>query len=330
MYQLLFREFAVEAELDREGKLSMLFTELFLKGLKQYYVTTGLNAKIGYGDNCITYLELKWNFTRVLINLHRIPDISYFHVFRCPLFIHNHMDHLGKFDAKVDDGYFLRYSSISKASRVYNTRRKQIEETYHVTFDENMEAIRQYQVDSNILYYVIPHVRSLTKLTQGNHVPEVIVLNEHDVPLTEDIKDPPDLIDWKNTDVSRPITYPLVPDVTQSYIPNQASKVLILLLRNTKDEHGTTIKNKARLVAQRYSQEEGIDYDETFAPVARMEAIRIFLAFSTYMTFKVYQMDVKSSFLNGKLKEEVYVKQPPGFESIEFPDYVCKLDKALY
>ncbi|GKB93052.1 retrovirus-related pol polyprotein from transposon TNT 1-94 [Tanacetum coccineum] len=99
---------------------------------------------------------------------------------------------------------------------------------------------------------------------------------------------------------------------------------------NKKDEHGTTTKNKARLVLQGYSQEEGIDYDETFTPVARMESIKIFLAFATYMNFKVYQINVKSAFLNGKLKEEVYVKQPPGFESSEFPDYVCKLDKALY
>nr|GEY75151.1 retrovirus-related Pol polyprotein from transposon TNT 1-94 [Tanacetum cinerariifolium] len=70
-----------------------------------------------------------------------------------------------------------------------------------------------------------------------------------------------------------------------------------------------------KLVAQGYSQEEGNDYDETFAPVARIEAIRIFLAFATYMNFKGYQMDVKSAFLNGKLKKEVYVKQPPGFKS---------------
>ncbi|GJW26370.1 retrovirus-related pol polyprotein from transposon TNT 1-94 [Tanacetum coccineum] len=101
-------------------------------------------------------------------------------------------------------------------------------------------------------------------------------------------------------------------------------------LENKKDELGTVTRNKARLVAQGYSQEEGIDYDETFAPVARMEAIRIFLVFATYMNFKVFRMDVKSAFLNGKLKEEVYVKQPHGFESNEFPDYVCKLDKALY
>ncbi|GJY63391.1 retrovirus-related pol polyprotein from transposon TNT 1-94 [Tanacetum coccineum] len=74
--------------------------------------------------------------------MERIPDISYFHVFGCPVFIHNHKDHLGKFDAKVDDGYFLGYSSVSKAFRVYNTRRQQIEETYHVTFNESIEAIR--------------------------------------------------------------------------------------------------------------------------------------------------------------------------------------------
>ncbi|GJX53474.1 retrovirus-related pol polyprotein from transposon TNT 1-94 [Tanacetum coccineum] len=98
---------------------------------------------------------------------------------------------------------------------------------------------------------------------------------------------------------------------------------------NKKDEHGITTKNKARLVAQGYSQEERIDYDKTFAPVARMKAISIFLAFATYMNFIVFQMNVKGAFLNEKLKEEVYVKQPPGFESSEFPDYVCKLDKAL-
>nr|GFB45428.1 retrovirus-related Pol polyprotein from transposon TNT 1-94 [Tanacetum cinerariifolium]GFB76833.1 retrovirus-related Pol polyprotein from transposon TNT 1-94 [Tanacetum cinerariifolium] len=75
---------------------------------------------------------------------------------------------------------------------------------------------------------------------------------------------------------------------------------------------------------------EEFDYDETFAPVARMEAIRIFLAFAAYMNFTVFQMDVKSAILNGKLKEEVYVKPPPGFKSSEFPDYVCKIDQALY
>ena len=83
-------------------------------------------------------------------------------------------------------------------------------------------------------------------------------------------------------------------------------------------------------MVQGYNQEEGIDYEETFAPVARMEAIRILIAFAAHMEIKLYQMDVKSAFLNGYLKEEVYVKQPPGFESDEFPNHVFKLDKALY
>ncbi|GKA96920.1 retrovirus-related pol polyprotein from transposon TNT 1-94 [Tanacetum coccineum] len=99
---------------------------------------------------------------------------------------------------------------------------------------------------------------------------------------------------------------------------------------NKRDEIGIVIKNKVRLVAQGYNQQEGINYYETFSPVARLEAIRIFLAFSTYINFIVYQMDVKSASLNGKLKEEVYFKQPLGFESSKFPNHVCKLNKALY
>jgi hypothetical protein len=102
------------------------------------------------------------------------------------------------------------------------------------------------------------------------------------------------------------------------------------VFRNKKDENGVVIRNKARLVAQGYCQEEGIDYEETFAPVARLEAIRIFLAYAAHRGFKVHQMDVKSAFLNGKLKEEVYVKQPPGFESEKYPNHVYFLDKALY
>nr|GEV30287.1 retrovirus-related Pol polyprotein from transposon TNT 1-94 [Tanacetum cinerariifolium] len=199
------------------------------------------------------------------------------------------------------------YSSVSKAFRVY-TRKQQIEETYQ---DDQM-------------------------ITQPT-----------DVPL------------GNNTEVSRPITEPLVPDVTQSHILNQAftsshpapqdrwprdQHIKVVNIIGNPREGMLTRSMAAKLTTASASEclfadflseiepkkEEGIDYDETFAPVARMEAIRIFLAFATYINFKVYRIDVKSAFLNGKLKEEVYVKQPPGFESSEFPDYVCKLDKALY
>ncbi|KAJ9558330.1 hypothetical protein OSB04_012944 [Centaurea solstitialis] len=101
------------------------------------------------------------------------------------------------------------------------------------------------------------------------------------------------------------------------------------IFRNKLDEHGIVIRNKARLVAQGYRQEEGIDYDETFAPVARLEEIRFFLAYAAHMKFQVFQMDVKSAFVNGKLTEEVYVAQPPGFTDPKHPDHVYKLNKAL-
>ncbi|GKD39869.1 putative ribonuclease H-like domain-containing protein [Tanacetum coccineum] len=100
--------------------------------------------------------------------------------------------------------------------------------------------------------------------------------------------------------------------------------------RNKKDERGIVVRNKVRLVTQGYTQEERIDYDEVFAPVAKIEAIRLFLAYASFMNFVVYQMDVKSAFLYGKIEEEVYVCQPLGFEDPEFPDRVYKVEKALY
>ena len=90
------------------------------------------------------------------------------------------------------------------------------------------------------------------------------------------------------------------------------------------------ICNKACLVAQGYSQMEGVDYDETFAPVARMESIRILLALACHLRFKLYQMDVKTTFLKGLLKEDIYVAQPKGFIDPHFPDHVLYLKKAFY
>ena len=96
------------------------------------------------------------------------------------------------------------------------------------------------------------------------------------------------------------------------------------------DENGIIIRNKARLVAQGYNQQEGIDYEETFAPVARLEAIKMLFSLACYKNFILYQMDVKNAFLNGFINEEVYVEQLPGFESFNFPNHVLKLKKAFY
>nr|GEV04197.1 hypothetical protein [Tanacetum cinerariifolium] len=102
------------------------------------------------------------------------------------------------------------------------------------------------------------------------------------------------------------------------------------VFRNKKDESGIVVRNKARLVVQRHTQEEGIDYEEVFAPVARIKAIRLFLAYASFMGFMVYQMDVKSALLYGTIKKEVYVCQPLGFEDPDHPDKVYKMVKALY
>nr|GEY54448.1 putative ribonuclease H-like domain-containing protein [Tanacetum cinerariifolium] len=99
---------------------------------------------------------------------------------------------------------------------------------------------------------------------------------------------------------------------------------------NKKDERGIVVRNKARLVVQGHTQEDGINYEEVFAPVARIEAIRLFLAYASFMGFMVYQMDVKSAFLYETIKEEVYVCQPPGFEDPDHPYKVYKVVKVLY
>jgi hypothetical protein len=102
------------------------------------------------------------------------------------------------------------------------------------------------------------------------------------------------------------------------------------VFKNKQGEDGEVVRNKARLVAQGYSQVEGQDFGETFAPVARLEAIMILLALAAFMGFKLLQMDVKSTFLNYVIQKEVFVKQPPGFKNPKCPSRVYKLSKALY
>ena len=102
------------------------------------------------------------------------------------------------------------------------------------------------------------------------------------------------------------------------------------VFKNKYDKEGNIVRNKARLVVKGYCQQEGIDYGETFAPVARLESIRIFLAFAAHRNFPVYQMEVKCACLNGELEETVYVEQPPGFVNSTYPNHCYILDKAVY
>jgi hypothetical protein len=102
------------------------------------------------------------------------------------------------------------------------------------------------------------------------------------------------------------------------------------VFRNKQDEHGVVTRNKARLVAKGYAQIAGLDFEETFAPVARLESIRILLTYAGHNSFKLFQMDLKSAFLNGPIKEEVYVEQPLVFEDDRYPNHIYKLSMVLH
>jgi hypothetical protein len=289
----------------------------------------------------------------------KIPKISYFRVFGCKCFILNTKDNLDKFDSKSDEGIFVGYSMRSKAYRIFNKKTSSIEESLNVVFDENVSCDRLINLDDdidetisidsekvvindnstlprsfvevrdhpheNILGNISDNVRTrsqldlfsciaFTSIVEPKNIDEAIIDEFWLLAMQEELNQ------FTRNDV-----WDLVP--RSKNISTIGTK---WIFRNKLDEHGNVVRNKARLVAQGYSQEEGIDYDETYAPVARLESIRLLLAYACYMNFKLYQMDVKNAFLNGFIKEEVYVEQPPGFENEKFPNHVFKLKKALY
>ncbi|GJR59339.1 retrovirus-related pol polyprotein from transposon TNT 1-94 [Tanacetum coccineum] len=341
----------------------------------------------------------------------RSPDISYFHMFGCHIYIHNHKDHFGKFDKKDDDGLFLGYSSVAKAFRVFNIKRQEMEKIVHVIFSEDDEAISQSSTEGDAInfnenrsFLDDEFLEPRSKVTQcpnntkyfpyiptyKNTTPfespflQVFVTSEDPPEFTEahnyatlnkpDQTESADHFEpvvpqnnviikrinrWlreKHIELVNIIGEPLTGITTRSrirdsddasafeclyvnFLSKMEPKKLIEALKEEgwiiamQEELNQFKRNKVWTLVPNlmgYNQLEKIDYEETFVPVARLEAIRIFLAYATYMGFMVYHMNLKSAFLNGKILEEVYVQQPPGFESSEFPNHVCKLDKALY
>ncbi|GKB77342.1 retrovirus-related pol polyprotein from transposon TNT 1-94 [Tanacetum coccineum] len=392
----------------------------------------------------------------------RTPTLSFMRPFGCPVTILNTIDHLGKFDGKADEGFFVGYSLISKAIRVFNSRTRIVEENLHIRFSKNTPNVVGSGPDW--LFDIVALTRTMiyepiVAGTQSNGfagtkandnagqarketepIKDYILLplwtadpsfsqdpksspndrskpsSDYENKVTEDPRTESEsedqekednvnstnnvnvvgievnVADMNNLDTTiqvspNPTTrihkdHPLdqvigdLQSATQtrgmlknleghgfikepkkvihalkdpSWIEAMQEELLQFKLqevwtlvdlpngkraigtkwvfRNKKDERGIVIRNKARLVAQGYTQEEEIDYDEVFAPVARIEAIRLFLA--SFKDFVVYQMDVKSAFLYRKIGEEVYVCQPLRFEDPDFPDRVYKVEKAL-
>nr|GEV13111.1 retrovirus-related Pol polyprotein from transposon TNT 1-94 [Tanacetum cinerariifolium] len=298
------------------------------------------------------------------------PAIGYLRPFGCHVIILNTLDYLGKFDAKGDEGYFVGYSMSSKAFSVFNKRTKKVEENLHVDFLEKKliekGAGPNWLFDIDTLTYSMNYVpvvvagKSSTNISGTKDAASQSVKKDvsslrynglpnwfHEAHLESSNIDAQDAC---NADAPESNNSPKTSNDTrliskgvtsQEEIPS-LDNILTLsnrgirptgtkwVLKNKKDERGIVIKNKVRLVAQGHTQEEGIDYEEVFAPVARIEAIRLFLAYASFMVFTVYQMDVKIAFLYGIIDEEVYVKQPPGFQDPQFPDRVYKVEKAMY
>nr|GEX80133.1 putative ribonuclease H-like domain-containing protein [Tanacetum cinerariifolium] len=420
----------------------------------------------------------------------RIPGIRFLRPFGYYVMILNTLDHLGKFDVKGDEGYFVRYSLSSKAFRVFNKRTKKVEENLHVDFLKNKliekgsgpnwlfdintltnsmnyvpvvvagtsstnilgtkdVAIQAMKKDVSSLRYIallnwfheahmetsndtirnsdaqddsqkeqdcnadVPESCRISNPTATLKVPsvdqvepvvsltvesEILIVSSPVPTVCLDIspessngsrliskgifsqKEAPSLgnaltlsnrfedtfgdttntvtsneveADLSNMKTSIPVsptpTFRIHKDHPKSHIIGPVDTPVQTrhkskdmeeqrvrptgtkwVLKNKKDKRGIVIRNKARLVAQRYNQEEGINYEEVFTPVARIEAIRLFLACALFMGFIVYQMDVKSAFLYGTIDEELYVMQPPRFQDPEFPERVYKVEKAMH
>nr|GEY65056.1 hypothetical protein [Tanacetum cinerariifolium] len=234
---------------------------------------------------------------------------------------------IGKLGAKGDIGFFIGYSTDSCAYRIYNRRTKKIMETMNVSFDElSAMAFEQRSSKPGLQTMYDDYIGGQSSAT-GRTVPPAPEPQVQPKNVKEAMTDPAwidsmqeELLQFKRLDVW----------VLVLTADNISPLTLKCLFKNKHDEEQTVIQNKSRLVVRGYCQEEGIDFEESFASVARMEAIRIFLAYATHKSFTVFQMDMKTTFLDGSLKEDVYVCQPEGFIDADHPSHVDKLKKALY
>nr|GEV25034.1 retrovirus-related Pol polyprotein from transposon TNT 1-94 [Tanacetum cinerariifolium] len=224
-----------------------------------------------------------------------------------------------------DGGVFLGYSQSSKAYVVLNKHTMKVEESHSVTFNESPPpTILSSLVDDD--FGEEDAIRKNTKTVNTNNEEDESIEVEEIVNIKESKNHPLDQVIGN-------LNQRILRSQAQNHFPLPLSQSVIetkWVFRNKLDENGIVSRNKAILVAQGYNQQEGTDYDETYATIARLESIRILFAIACANDFKLYQMDVKSDFLNGFINEDVYVSQPLGFIDFQKPNYVHKLKKALY
>jgi len=298
------------------------------------------------------------------------PSVKNFKIFGRKCYIKNIDEQLGKLEPRANEGILLGYSPYRKAYKCYNKRLGRIVDSIDVVVDEkgyiprqvnheNIEEDEDYslnqtnneeQPQETSEEQIRIEEKTPSRYVQKNH-PEYQILGQKEAGVQtrrttaeassylellsstepqnvrEECKDECWVkeMDEELEQVEKNNNWELVSR------PKYKNVIGIKwIFKNKLNENGEVIRNKARLVYKGYAQQEGIDFEETFAPVARLEAIRMFLALSSFQKFKVFQMDVKSSFLNGDLEEEVYIEQPDGFILGNDPNLLCRLKKALY
>ncbi|GJX47180.1 retrovirus-related pol polyprotein from transposon TNT 1-94, partial [Tanacetum coccineum] len=314
-----------------------------------------------YVQNMVLVIK-PYNNTPYELFLGKKLALGFIRPFGYPVTICNTIDHLGKFDGKADEGFFVGENTLNIGSGPNwlfdidaltksmnykpivagnqsngNAGTKAYDDAVLLMLDSNLQEImKRRSCDVG--------AKTSIELPDDPNMPELedIVYsdNDEDVGAEADMNNldafmPVSLIPTTRIHKDHPVeqiirdlnSAPQTRRMTKNLEEHEEPKKVYM---NKKDERGIVIKNKARLVAQGYIQEEGIDYDEVFALVARIEAIRLFLAYASFKDFVVYQMDVKSAFLYGKIEEEVYVYQLPGFEDPNFLDRVYKVEKVLY
>ncbi|CAJ2645128.1 unnamed protein product [Trifolium pratense] len=269
----------------------------------------------------------------------RKPTVKYFHVFGSKCYILADREPRIKLDPKSDEAIFLGYSTNSRAYRVFNSRTRTMMESINVVVDDSDTTSADSAEETDVITPVPTpdddqiepepdqHSESTTEAPRPNkgHLLEHRRIILWNLSLEIQIKE----LQREDQKKQSP-THASYPRLNQR-IPDGINVIgTKWVYKNKTDENGDITRNKARLVAQGCTQIEGVDFDETFAPVARLESIRLLLAVACILKFKLYQMDVKSAFLNGYLNEEVYVEQPKGFVDPSFPNHVYKLRKALY
>nr|GEY77680.1 retrovirus-related Pol polyprotein from transposon TNT 1-94 [Tanacetum cinerariifolium] len=232
----------------------------------------------------------------------RKMNISFLHVFGALCYPKNDREDIGKLGAKGDIGFFVGYSADSCAYRVSKP---------------GLQSMTSGQISSGLDLTCAPSTITSQQPSEGEL--DLLFKAMYD-----------DFIGGQPLAAQRTVSAAQAQQVSVPSPDNISPLTLKWLFKNKHDKEQTVIRNKSRLVVRGYRQEEGIDFEESFAPVSRMEAIRIFLAYVAHKSFFVFQMDVKTAFLHGSLKEDVYVCQPEGFIDADHPSHVYKLKKALY